>query len=51
VYDDTVKIIAIPDIRKVSVSIYFVSEDQITSPPTVIVGQVVTERNVCMSVV
>jgi hypothetical protein len=30
-----------------SASIYFVSEGQITQPLTVVVGQVVTGRNVC----
>jgi hypothetical protein len=48
VYDDNVKIIAVPDIHKMAVSINFVSEGQITPPPTVIVGQVVTERNICL---
>jgi hypothetical protein len=48
VYGDNVKIIAIPYIREVSVSIYFVSEGQITPTPAVIVEKVVTERNICL---
>jgi hypothetical protein len=32
----------------VSVNIYFVSEGQVILPPTVIVGQLVTERNICL---
>jgi hypothetical protein len=41
----SVKIIAISEIFKVPVNVYFVFEVQITQPLTVTVGQVVTERN------
>jgi hypothetical protein len=40
-----VNVIATSEIYNVSVSIYLVSEIQIIEPQTVIVGQVVTERN------
>jgi hypothetical protein len=38
--------IVVSEIYKVPVSIYFVPEGQISEPPTVIVDQVVTERNI-----
>lgn len=41
VYAGNSEIIVISDIFKVSLSVYFVSEDQ---PPTVIVGQAVAEK-------
>jgi hypothetical protein len=44
----SVKMIAINGTYKVSDSVYFVSEDQITHLPSVVVGQVVNERsNLC----
>jgi pyruvate/2-oxoglutarate dehydrogenase complex dihydrolipoamide acyltransferase (E2) component len=39
------EVIAIAETYKVLVDVYFVSEGQITQPRTVVVGQVVTERN------
>jgi hypothetical protein len=36
----------VSEIYKVPVSIYFVSEGQISETPTIIVDQVVTERNI-----
>jgi hypothetical protein len=41
-----VKVIAVSEIYKLSVSIYFVPEGQIIHPLTVTVCQTVTERNV-----
>jgi hypothetical protein len=41
-----VEIIAISDISKVLVSFFFLPAGHITLPPTVILGQVMTERNV-----
>jgi hypothetical protein len=43
-----IEIIPITEIYEVSVNIYFLYECQITEPPTVINGQVVTERTVCV---
>jgi hypothetical protein len=50
VYGGNVEIIATSDIFKVSASIYFVSQGKISQPFTVIVGQVVTERNAAVMV-
>lgn len=47
-YCGNVEITAMCVIYTVSVSIYFVSEDGITQSPTVIVGQIVAEKNVCL---
>jgi hypothetical protein len=49
VYCSNVKIIAISKICEVSVTVYFISESQVTQPLTVIISQVVNERNVCHS--
>jgi hypothetical protein len=43
-----VDITAITQSCKVSVSVYIVSEGQITPPQTIIISQAVTERNVCL---
>jgi hypothetical protein len=48
VYGGSVKIIAINGTYKVSDSVYFVSEDQITHLLTVVVGQVVNERTISL---
>jgi hypothetical protein len=40
--------IAVGEICKLSVSVYFVLEDHVTQPLTVVVGQVVTERNMSL---
>jgi hypothetical protein len=45
VYDGNVEIMAIAKIDEASLSIYFVSEGQITQSLTVRAGQVVSERN------
>jgi hypothetical protein len=37
-YCGNAEIVAVCEIRKVSVGIYFVSEGQVTQPPTVVVG-------------
>jgi hypothetical protein len=39
---------AITGSYKVSVSVYFASEGQITPPQTIIISQAVTDRNVCL---
>jgi hypothetical protein len=39
------EITAINEIHEMSPSVYFVSEGQVTEPPTVISGQVVSEIN------
>jgi hypothetical protein len=44
VYGDVDKIIPISEFYEVSVSVSLVSEGQITPPPTVMTGQVATER-------
>jgi hypothetical protein len=46
VYGGNVKLITRIEIYKVSIRVYFGCEDHITQPPTVTVGQVVTEGNV-----
>jgi hypothetical protein len=43
-YDNYVEIIAMNEICKLSIGVYFVSEVQITQPPNVIGGQVLTEK-------
>jgi hypothetical protein len=43
-----IEIIPITKIYEVSVNIYFLYECQITEPSTIIVGQVVTERTLCV---
>jgi hypothetical protein len=48
VYHDNVEIIIICVIYTVTVSIYFVSEDGTNQPPTVTVGQIVTEKKVSL---
>jgi hypothetical protein len=45
-YDSDVKITAIGEIYKIFISVYFVSERQITQPLTVITEEVVTEIKV-----
>jgi hypothetical protein len=47
-YDGNSEIASINEIYEVSVDVYIVSEDQITQPSTVIIGQVVTKRNGCL---
>jgi hypothetical protein len=46
VYGENVEIIAIAEICKLTENVYFVSEDQITPPLTVVVSQVATGGNV-----
>jgi hypothetical protein len=48
VYGGNVEIIAISEICKVSVTVCFVSYGQISQKLTVIVGQVVNERNLSL---
>jgi hypothetical protein len=45
VYDGNVEMVTVSEICDVCQYIYFVSEVQITQPPTVMVGQVMSERN------
>jgi hypothetical protein len=47
-YDDNVKATVISKYYKVSISVYFASEGQMTQPLAVTVGQIVTERNLSL---
>jgi hypothetical protein len=48
VYDDNVKATAITKYYKVSISVYFASEGQMTLLLAATVGEIVTERNVSL---
>jgi hypothetical protein len=45
-YGADIEIICISEIYQLSLNVYFVSGGQITQPPTVILGEVVTNGNV-----